>query len=75
MAETDIIKEIKSAGRFDATVNSEAEALRIARIALPHAMELPPAAVGQSYPSPPKASKRGSKFSRLSRVREIICRM
>ena len=57
MTEDDIIKGIKAAGRFDASVGSEAEALRIVRTALPHAIELPPAATGQPYPSPPQGVK------------------
>jgi hypothetical protein len=57
MTEAEIIKGIQAAGRFDATVGSEAEALRIVRVALPHAMELPPAVVGQHYPAPPQGVK------------------
>jgi hypothetical protein len=53
MTEDEIIKGIRNPGRFDAVVVSEADALRIVRTALPHAMELPPAVAGQPYPSPP----------------------
>jgi hypothetical protein len=57
MTEADIIKGIQAAGRFDATVGSEAEAVCIVRTALPHAMELPSASAGQLYPSPPQGVK------------------
>jgi hypothetical protein len=57
MTEDDIIKGVKAPGKFDATVASEADALRVARSALPHATELPPAVAGQPYPSPPKGVK------------------
>lgn len=57
MTEADIIKGIQAAGRFDATVRSDAEALRLVRTALPHATELPPAVAGQHYPSPPPGVK------------------
>lgn len=52
MTEDDIIIGIGRAGRFDATVESEAEAKRLVKKALPHATELPPAVKGQLYPSP-----------------------
>jgi hypothetical protein len=52
MTENDIITGINRAGRFDAPVASQAEAKRLVRTALPHAVELPPAGAGQPYPSP-----------------------
>ena len=52
MKEDDVIKGIEAPGRFDATVASEATALRIIRRALPQAVELPPAVAGRPYPSP-----------------------
>src|SRR5688572_13675382 len=57
MSDADIIKGIRAPGRFDAIVGSEAEAKRLVKIALPHAIELPPATSGQLYPSPPKTAK------------------
>ena len=57
MSDDDIIKGIQAPGRFDATVGSEAEAKRLVRTALPHAIELPPATPGQAYASPPKGAK------------------
>jgi hypothetical protein len=57
MTEADILRGISVAGRFDAVVGSEAEALRIVRAALPHALELPAAVAGQPYPSPPQGIK------------------
>ncbi|MHB1424986.1 MAG: hypothetical protein ACYC3I_17575 [Gemmataceae bacterium] len=57
MTEDDIINGIKALGKFDATVGSEANALRAVRTALPYAAELPPAVAGQPYPSPPKGVK------------------
>jgi hypothetical protein len=52
MSDDDIIKGIRQAGRFDAAAASEAEALRLIRIALPQATELPKAMAGRPYPSP-----------------------
>lgn len=57
MTEDDIVKGISAPGRFDATVGSETDALRIVQTAIPHAMELSPAATGQPYPSPPQGVK------------------
>src|SRR5438046_911701 len=57
MSDDDIIKGIQAPGRFDATVGSEAEAKRLAKKALPHAVELPYATAGQVYASPPKGVK------------------
>src|SRR4051794_10288084 len=57
MSDDDIIKGIQAPGRFDATVGSEAEAKRLVKTALPHALELPPAMAGQVYASPPKGVK------------------
>jgi hypothetical protein len=57
MSEADIIKGIRQPGRFDATVGSEADAKRLVTTALPHALELPPAIVGQVYASRPKGAK------------------
>jgi hypothetical protein len=57
MSEADIIKGIRQAGRFDATVGSEADAKRLVKTALPHAVELPLAKTGQAYASPPKGAK------------------
>jgi hypothetical protein len=57
MTEDDIVNGIKAPGKFDATVGSEADALRAVRTALPHATELPPAVAGQPYPSPPQGVK------------------
>lgn len=57
MGEDDIIRGIQAPGRFDAIVTSGADAVRIVRLALPHAIELPPAVAGQPYPSPPPGVK------------------
>ena|ERR1017187_1359004 len=57
MSDDDIIKGIQAPGRFDVTVGSEAEAKRLVKTALPHAIELPPATAGQAYSSPPKGAK------------------
>ena len=53
MSDVLIVQGVRSPGRYDATVASEADALRLARAALPHAAELPPAIVGVPYPPPP----------------------
>lgn len=57
MSDDDIIKGIQTPGRFDATVGSEAEAKRLVKTALPHAIELPAAQIGQVYASAPKGAK------------------
>jgi hypothetical protein len=57
MSESDSIKGIQEPGRFDTTVGSEADAKRLVKAALPHAIELPPAVTGQAYVSPPKGAK------------------
>jgi hypothetical protein len=57
MQEDEIIKGIQQPGKFDATVDSQADALRLTRAALPHALELPPAEPGRPYPSPPGGVK------------------
>ena len=57
MSEDDIIKGIQQPGRFDATVGSEADARRLVKTALPHAVELPAAQAGQPYASSPSGVK------------------
>jgi hypothetical protein len=54
----DIIDGIRQPGRFDATVESEAEALRLVREALSDAAELPRAIAGQPYAGPPPGVKK-----------------
>ena len=58
MSDDDIVQGIRQPGRFDETVASEAEALRLVREALPNATELPRAVAGQPYPSPPLGVKQ-----------------
>ena len=55
--EADHVRGVGAAGKYDATVGSEAEARGIVQQALPHAVELPPAFTGQPYPNPPKGVK------------------
>ena len=55
--EADHIRGVKAAGRYDATVGSEAEARRIIQQALPRAQELPPAVAGRPYPTPPPGAR------------------
>jgi hypothetical protein len=57
MTEDEIIKGIQQPGRFDAEVGSEVDARRIVGTALPHAVELPRATMGQPYASPPQGVK------------------
>ena len=57
MTDAEIIQGIEDPGAFDATVASEAEASRLVRLALPHALELPPAQTGTAYPRVPKGTK------------------
>ena len=54
MTEDEILQGVQQPGKFDATVASEADALRIVRTALPRAIELPAAVAGKPYPSPPR---------------------
>jgi hypothetical protein len=53
VSDDDIIRGIRQPGRFDATAASEAEARRFSRAALPDAVELPRAVVGEPYAGPP----------------------
>ena len=55
--EADHVRGVGAAGKYDATVDSEAEARRIVQAALPHALELPPAVTSQPYPNPPRGVK------------------
>jgi hypothetical protein len=55
--EADHVKAVQTPGRYNATVGSEDEALRIVRQALPHAIEMPPAVAGQPYPRPAPSVK------------------
>jgi hypothetical protein len=57
VTDAEIIHGVQAPGAFDATVASEAEALRLIRVALPHALELPSAKAGLPYPSVPKGTK------------------
>jgi hypothetical protein len=57
MGEDDLIKGIKSPGRFDGKVGSAEDARRIVQTALPHASELPAAEAGKPYPTPPPGVK------------------
>jgi hypothetical protein len=54
----ELVRGIRQPGRFDATVDSEAEARRLVREALPDAVELPRAVAGQPYPAPPQGVRR-----------------
>ena len=53
MSPDEIIEGIQAPGKFDAIVDSEADAVGIVRTALPHATEVSSAVAGQPYPSPP----------------------
>lgn len=55
--EADHVIGVGAAGKYDATVGSEAEARRIVQQALPHAQELLRAVAGQPYPNPPRGVK------------------
>lgn len=57
MTEAEIILGVQAAGAFDAIVDSEAEALRIIRAAMPHALELPAATSGSLYPGIPQGTR------------------
>ena len=48
--ENEIINGIRRPGSYHATVASEADAKRLVRAVLPHAVEVPAAVVGQPYP-------------------------
>ena len=51
--DAEIITGIRSPGRYDSLVDSEITARRLLQQALPDAIELPFATVGQPYPNPP----------------------
>jgi hypothetical protein len=53
-----IIDGIRRPGRFDWTVASEDEARRLARAALPDAVELPRAVAGRPYAGPPPGVRK-----------------
>jgi hypothetical protein len=53
VTDAEIIQGIQTPDKFEAHVASEAEALRLAQLALPHALHLSPAQSGQPYPQPP----------------------
>jgi hypothetical protein len=55
--ETDHLKGVRAAGKYDAVVGSEVEARRIVQQALPYAKELTSAEVGVPYPNPPPGVK------------------
>jgi hypothetical protein len=55
--EADHVKGVAAPGRYDAVVDSAAQARSIVQQALPHAQELPVAVAGQLYPSPPMGVK------------------
>lgn len=57
-AEAEIIRGIRAAGRFDAVVDSEAEARRLLKDAFPDAHELPAARIGVPYPTPPAGCRK-----------------
>ena len=58
----EIIQGIQAAGRYDATVGSEAEARSLLQQALPDAVELPPAEPGNRYPNPPAGCRKWYQF-------------
>ena len=62
VSDDEIIRGIRCPGRCDATVTSEADARRFVLEALPGAVELPYAQVGQPYPSPPPGVLRRYPF-------------
>ncbi len=53
--DAELIDGVRAAGNYDAEVVSLADALRIVRQALPHAVELPEALLGLPYPPPGNA--------------------
>ena len=53
----EVIGGIRWPGRYDAPVASEGEAVRLAKLALPGAVELPRALRGVAYPPPPAGAK------------------
>lgn len=57
MSEDEIVRGMRASGKFDATVGSKVDALRLVRLALPHAVEVASAVVGQPYPPPPAGAK------------------
>ena len=58
MTDAEIIQGISKPGRYDATVGSETDARRLLQQALPSAVELLPAVVGQPYPNPAHGCKQ-----------------
>jgi hypothetical protein len=58
VSDDDILDGIRRPGRFDATAASEAEARRLARAALPDALELPRSIASQPYAGPPQGVRK-----------------
>lgn len=52
-SDAEIIRGIRATGVYNATVSSEDHGRMLLQIALPDAIELPPAVAGQPYPKPP----------------------
>ena len=51
------LQAIQAPGRYNTTVGSEAEAIRIVQTAFPHATRIPDALSGQPYPQPALGEK------------------
>lgn len=56
--EEEHVRGVAASGRYDATVDSEDEARRIVRNAMPDAVELPPGVAGEPYPVAPRGVKK-----------------
>ena len=56
--DAEIMQGIQAPGRYDATVVSEDEARRLLQRAMPDAVELPAAVIGQAYPNPPHGCRK-----------------
>jgi hypothetical protein len=56
--DAEVIQGIQAPGRCDAAVPFEDEGRRLLQMAMPDAVELPPAVSGQPYPNPPPGCRK-----------------
>ena len=73
MADDEIIEGLRLPSKFDTEVDSQDDAERLVRVALPHADELTPAEPSVPYPPPPPEARHGFRSILLGRVPKKGC--
>jgi hypothetical protein len=56
--DAEIAQGIQASGPYDAVTTSEDHARRLLQLAMPDAVELPPAVAGHPYPNPPSGCRK-----------------